>query len=294
MFATAIEKSAEFTCPIHTISRTFNGKEIIPGSATLFMINDEGYALTCKHVVETLLISQQINENYARFRNDWRKLPRDGKYKSALKGLKLKYKIDDNTIIQQKYNFLDCVDRLSGFTAYAHPTLDLALIKFNDFNTVLCKSFPVFKKDSNGIKSGDVLCRLGYPFPEFKNFRYNEQTDDIDWISGINASPRFPIEGMVTRFLGDGTGKNFGIELSTPGLKGQSGGPLFDSEGIICGMQYQTKHLHLGFDIEEKKVFVNGVQKTVSDYSFIHLGECIHVDIIKAFMREHKVKFQEA
>jgi hypothetical protein len=34
------------------------------------------------------------------------------------------------------------------------------------------------------------------------------------------------------------------LEMSTLGLMGQSGGPLFDTEGKICGMQFATNHLH--------------------------------------------------
>jgi hypothetical protein len=102
----------------------------------------------------------------------------------------------------------------------------------------------------------------------------------------------FPIEGMVTRFIA-GENKVYGIEMSTPGLKGQSGGPLFNKEGIVYGMQYSTKHLHLGFDMLDKEILLNNTIKKVSDYSFIHLGQCIHVDIIKEFLKEKKVKFFE-
>ena len=71
------------------------------------------------------------------------------------------------------------------------------------------------------IKQGEFLCRLGFPFPEFNNFKHNETTDDIEWTNtGINGSPRFPIEGMVTRFLAEDNKIN-GIEMSTHGLKGQ-------------------------------------------------------------------------
>jgi hypothetical protein len=93
--------------------------------------------------------------------------------------------------------------------------------------------------------------------------------------------------------LGDPKGKIYGIELSTPGLRGQSGGPLFDPEGKIVGMQSRTKHLHLGFDIEEKTIVAHGKTKKVNDYAFIHLGECIHVSVIKDFLRTHQVRFLE-
>ena len=97
---------------------------------------------------------------------------------------------------------------------------------------------------------------------------------------------------MVTRFLADTEGM-YGIELSTPGLRGQSGGPLFDEKGRICGMQFSTKHLHLGFDLEGKEILVNNKSRTISDYSFLHLGQCIHADTIKSFLKLHHVDFFE-
>ena len=82
------------------------------------------------------------------------------------------------------------------------------------------------------------------------------------------------------------------IELSTPGLRGQSGGPLFDVNGVIYGMQSATLTLPLGFDQESRVIKVKGVDKKVNDYSFIHLGRCVHVDILKSFMDSLGVKYQ--
>ncbi len=291
MFSDAIEKVAQYTRPIHTILRTYAGKQIIPGAATLFFVNEEGYAVTCRHVVELLTASQELARNYVNFTAERQKIPQDGKFKKSLKGLELKYRYEADTVIQAKNTFVDCVDFMSGFTCSIHPSYDLAIVKFNDYNTLHYQDYAVFKKNPSDIKPGDFLCRLGFPFPEFTNYHYNEQTDDIDWnTTGMTHSPRFPLEGMVTRFLVEDQ-QLFGIELSTPGLKGQSGGPLFDQEGIVCGMQFSTKHLHLGFDLMDKEIIVNTSVRKVSDYPFLHLGQCIHVEVIKAFLREMKVKF---
>ncbi len=293
MFKEAIEKAANFTRPVHTITRTYTGKQIIPGAATLFFVNEEGYAVTCKHVIELLAASDNLNINYSHFKQEREKLPRDSNYKKHLKGLELKYKFTGESVAQIKNTFLDCVDSMSGFTWHLHPDYDLAILKFNGFNKLLYGDYAIFKKSPAQIYQGEFLCRLGFPFPEFTNFKYNETTDDIEWTNtGVSGSPRFPMDGMVTRFLAD-SNKLYGIELSTPGLRGQSGGPLFNKDGIVCGMQFSTKHLHLGFDIVEKEITVNNKLKTVSDYSFIHLGQCIHSDIIKAFLKEMNVKYYE-
>ena len=294
MFVKAIETSAKYTRPIHSISKSFKSNDIIPGAATLFFVNDKGYAITCKHVIELLVQSEKINNNYIAYKAERDKLPRDGKFKRNLKGLNLKYKIEEKTTVQLKNRFVNCVDKMSGFTWHLHPNYDLAILIFNDFEKLIYNEFAVFRKDTNEIQQGKFLCRLGFPFPEFTNFKYNDQKDEIEWTqTGVKHSPRFPIEGMVTRFLKDSKGDKFGIELSTPGLRGQSGGPLFDSNALVCGMQSSTKHLHLGFDIEDVEILTKGQRKKISDYSFIHLGQCIHVDIIKNFLKQHKVEFTE-
>jgi hypothetical protein len=81
--------------------------------------------------------------------------------------------------------------------------------------------------------------------------------------------------------------------LSTPGLKGQSGGPLFTKEGIVCGMQFATNHLHLGFDMKNKEVISNGEKIRITNQPCLHVGYCIHANIIKQFLQEHGVKYYE-
>jgi len=74
----------------------------------------------------------------------------------------------------------------------------------------------------------------------------------------------------------------------------KSGGPLFNQEGHICGMQSMTSHLHLGFDMKNYKHNAYGENITVNNQPFLHVGRCVHVDVIKEFLLEQKVKFYES
>lgn len=289
MFVKAILEVAGFTRAIHSISRNFGDPQIQRGSATLFFVNDEGFALTCKHVAQWISQADQINKRFAEFHVQGKTLNAGQKA-----GLAKKYGITAGQASEMRITFVDCVDNITNLKFFLHPDCDLALIKFEGFQKTLYTNLPRFRKDGNQVHPGVMLCRLGFPFPEFSNFHLNPETQNLEWTKeGIARSPRFPTEGMLTRFLGDTTGKIYGMELSTPGLRGQSGGPLFDSEGRIVGMQSRTKHLHLGFDIEDKTIVAHGKTKKVNDYAFIHLGECIHVSVIMEFMRKNNVSFKE-
>lgn len=295
MFTGAIEKMLQFTRPLHSISRTYGGM-ISPGTSTFFFVNDIGVAITCKHVLNSILGADQLNINYQNFRAEKKRIPGDGEYKIRLQALETKYKYTKETTVQHKNNFLNSFDKIDEITTHAHPTFDLAILVFKGFNELFYQGHAQFMKNTSNIKQGKSLCRIGFPFPEFNNFRYSEEADDIEWTSTGNPnSPSFPIDGIVTRFLGDAaTNKINGIELSTPGLRGQSGGPLFDVQGLVAGMQFATNHLHLGFDMKDREIIAEGRKTKVSNYPFLHTGLCVHADVIKAFLAENNVAFSEA
>ena len=68
---------------------------------------------------------------------------------------------------------------------------------------------------------------------------------------------------------------------------------MFDRDGVVCGLQSSTSSLPLGFDQVDREILVNGKKKKVSNYPFLHLGICVHVDVIKRFLDEQGVMYQK-
>jgi hypothetical protein len=293
MFAEAIEMAAQFTRPIHTITRIYDTTTVIPGAATLFFVNADGWALTCKHVAGQLTVADQLLQRFTSFKAERAQLSVGKKYRSRLHALEGKFGFSAGEPVEIYNRFVGCIEGPLEIEIRAHPSFDVALLSFKNFTRLCPSTFPVFAKKGEDLKQGKFLCRLGFPFPEFTNFEYDQTSEQIRWTnSGRDHTPQFPIEGMVTRHLLEESGDLTRIELSTPGLRGQSGGPAFDTEGRVWGMQSATNHLDLDFDVDVE-VLRKGQKRHVKDSAFLHVGHCVHVDLLKQFMRDNNVSFQE-
>ncbi|HHU59462.1 TPA: trypsin-like peptidase domain-containing protein [bacterium] len=282
MFVNAIKRVSQYTRPIYFVERTYLDNKLNNGSATMFFVNEEGVAITCKHVAVAIIDSIKLNTNYANFKKE--------REVFDLETCEKKFNYTKGKVVERIFNYPNSVNNSTSITCILHPKYDLAIIKFNDFESINYQGYATFSK--NEVNQGELVCKVGFPFPEFTNFEYNKLRDSVEFNSSGNIqTPLFPLEGMVTRFIKDES-QLFAIETSTPGLKGQSGGPLFDKNGDIIGIQSLTRHLHLGFDIENKEVKANdGQLKSVSNYPFINLGVSVHMNIIKQFLKENNIKF---
>jgi hypothetical protein len=297
MYVTAIEEIQKFTKPVHTILRRYHNEFIEPGAATLFFVNEDGVAITCKHVLEMLVQSDNINSQFAKFKVERALLgtKKDGKYKKKMRELEAKYNYHQPESVAQLFNMTyNCFEKFE-FDWFAHPTLDLAILKFKNFTTKYYTSHATFKKDATEIKPGRSLCRFGYPFVEFTNFEYDKISDDIKFnTTGKQSVLPFPLDGIITRQV-TSDGKTIdGIEMSTPGLRGQSGGPLFDAKGLVYGLQSVTQSFHLGFNEQKIEIITKGKKSNVLNETFFNAGRCVHLSSIKEFLTANGVKFYEA
>ena len=77
------------------------------------------------------------------------------------------------------------------------------------------------------------------------------------------------------------------IETSSPGLRGQSGGPLFDVNGTVWGIQSSTMHYPLGFSPE-----VNQGGRRFVEQQFLNAGMAVHVAVCIEMMSKMGVAFE--
>jgi hypothetical protein len=109
----------------------------------------------------------------------------------------------------------------------------------------------------------------------------------------LPALATFPNDGILTRnvnMVDPNTKRQIHfLETSSAGLRGQSGGPIFDVNGHVWALQSRTTHLPLGF---APKVKANG--KEITEHQFMHVGWGVHVPHIRELLENFKVPFQSA
>lgn len=78
------------------------------------------------------------------------------------------------------------------------------------------------------------------------------------------------------------------LETSSPGLKGQSGGPTFDVHGNIWAIQSSTNSFPLNFEANK---LMNQKQAEHIQNQYLNVGLGIHSETIIGFLREMNVTF---
>ena len=227
MFVKAVESIREAIRPMHIIRRRFGDNAILPDIATLFFVNEYGYAITTKRVSAILGASVGVEQRYKVYLQKKSELPHDESYRFSLKRLERDMKLEHDTPVQIRYAFPGCAVGNIRIECTPHPKYDLALLHFVTDGEYLYRGHVTFTAEAP--KQGQTVCRLGFPMPEFKNFRLDEEQDAIEFTSvGKNASSLLALDGTVTRFLSDGE-RSFGVETTNAGPLGMNGAPLFDA-----------------------------------------------------------------
>jgi len=287
MFRDAYERVSKFTFPVVQIALTVAGK-CTAGPAAFIVVNADGWIVTAAHVM-TAGVGIVTSDREARAWEQQRDSIRADQTinaKERSKKLDALGKINKNAIRRGT-----CVwGGFQGSVTLRDVSIlneaDLAVGRLDGFNANWVTEYPVFKDPNVNFRPGASLCKLGYPFCEMTP-TFDEATSRFDLPQNQRVIPFFPIEGIFTRNItvtqpqGTQPFPMLFIETSSPGLRGQSGGPTFDTDGKIWAIQSQTRHLPLGFSPEVK----HGGQ-TQKEHQFLNVGMGVHVQTVIGFLNQ--------
>jgi hypothetical protein len=280
MFADACEKAAKFTCPVIISTRRADGT-VNAGCGAFVVLNDEGWIVTAGHIFDSFVQFQQDQKKIAEIKglNDMKA----HRPKPATMDIKMDPKWITN------HSFWWGHDGVRLVNAYVNRQVDLCIGKLEPFDPKWVESYPVFK-DPEKMRPGTSLCRLGFPFLNIES-DFDENANAFRIKPGVLPMTLFPNDGIHTRNVSKGKSKDgeydlLYVETSTPGLKGQSGGPIYDKDCRIAGIQVQTAHLPLGF---QPSVEFNG--EKVVENQFLNVGMGVHVKTLIEIFRSKGVKF---
>jgi hypothetical protein len=288
MFKDAYEIASQFTHPV-ILSIRFYDKSVESGLGSFIILNDEGWIITAAHILDPAFAHQQHTAEIKSFNEKVDLINNNDKLKHHLKQRQLKKLVPNKKWITN-YSFWwgNDIFKISNFEILREN--DLAIGKIENYDKRFQKIYPKLKEPSD-LKNGTSLCKLGYPFYKIKT-EFIEESNSFKLDPNVFPIPRFPLDGIFTRNILAGKSKDNKfdikfIETSTPGLKGQSGGPTFDIYGNIWAIQSQTKNLDLGFSPKIKRG-----KKEIEENQFLNVGWGVHVDTVVKFLTDKGVNFE--
>lgn len=274
MFADAMEKAAGYVRPVKTIARIYKSDEVIPQAATMFFVNREGAAVTCRHIAEEIMRAGRINARYDSFRKELNSLPADRSIRIETNRMERRFDyLKGETTIQLRYSFADCYEKIERLSIDMHPFRDLAIIRLQGSGGMKYSGNCTFSATQKP-RPGMSVCRLGYPVTGFDDYEFFPERDDIQWtVSGAHVPVQIPSDGMIVRTYSE-EGRAKGFVLSGLCGAGYCGAPVVNRDGVLMGM-------------------VSGTSTEIVDGTPVTYTECISAGVIKEFLQEKKVHYTE-
>lgn len=286
MFAKACERVYKFTRPLIISTRTVDGT-VSSSCGTFIIINPEGWILTAGHLFDS----------FVKYQQDMKKIKEveEINARKASMAVPGAMTLPDTIQLDPKWitnhSFWWGGDGLRITSVYVNREIDVALAKLDGFRPDMVQEYPIFR-DPDTMRPGTSICRTGFPFANIAT-DFDEGSKSFRIRNGVLPLPFFPNDGIHTRNVlkqnksKDGNYDMLYVETSTPGLKGQSGGPIFDTNGHIYAMQVQTNHIPLGFHpISE----YDG--KSIVENQFLNVGIGVHGKLLQQIMRDHHISFK--
>lgn len=291
MFTRAVAAAMQFTKHILTLTAFEDGHaECKVGALT--HVNSDGWVITADHIVADFLEALKGAESWAVYNQECQSvrasttLDENGKGR-ALRRIKKPGPKTPQVVSLASEGALIAYSGLERFT-----DIDVAVFRLSNFDPARVSRYPAFYSGGS-TQTGVSLCKLGFPLPEVKLSYFPDQRR-FDLGPGTQL-PYFPLDGMLTRHImvADPLPHRINyervmLEVSTGGLRGQSGGPLFDQAGRIWGIQSRIMTFPMGFDVEIKDARGKVASKMPQVF---HVGWAASVQAIVPILRELQIAF---
>jgi hypothetical protein len=293
MFADAVERALKFTRPV-ILSRKPIAGDCSAGIGAYVVVNKEGWIVTAAHILEQIFQMDKEVVELRAIKTQRNIIDADG----SISGGEKKRRIAQLKKFPQKWteNYSCHWGWLGVQLTQINmiPGVDIGIGKLEPFDPNWISEYPEFKDPARGYRPGTSLCRIGFPFHEFKP-TWDSTSNQFMLPPEATPVPIFASEGIIARLMdvrvaNQTTPPPFPmkwIETSSPGLKGQSGGPLVDARGTIWAVQSNTYSYRLGFS---PKVKHDG--KDQIEHQFLNAGRAVHVETIIGLLRQRSVNFQ--
>jgi hypothetical protein len=282
MFAHAYEIVRKFTLPLVVAFRQFD-KKVLVGAGAMVILNNEGWFASVAHAFQPSFDYQRDRPAVDTFMKQVHAIETDHSKDEGEKRKSMSQLTPNpNWVTDLTFFGLPAGTQLKDARLLAEA--DLLVARLEPFEPSLVQDTYPILKDPKVLRPGTSLCKLGFPFHSI-GADFDEGTKRFSLTPGAFPMPLFPIEGIFTRHMAAGKSADGKydikfLETSSPGLRGQSGGPIFDTKGTIWGIQSHTESLPLDF-----RPKVGGVE----EHQFLNVGRGVHPDVLVTFLRDQGV-----
>lgn len=291
MFSRAVSIAAGFTRPMVISWRTAKG-ECSSTIGAFVVVNREGWILTAGHLLDIVRRHQDSARRYEGYRGNVVEFHRDmaADKRFRRKGVRTFHRPESDSV--RNHSVWWGADGVRLVEARMMPAADLALGRLDPFDGATVGRYPVLKNPDRDHAPGRSLCKLGFPLHRIQPV-YDEKANTFTLPEGSVPLPMLPLEGMFTRVVstrapgsGPGDPSTF-IETSSPSLIGQMGGPVFDAESVVWGIQSHTVHHPLGFH----PPVPGGVAGQV-EHQFLNTGLAVHASVVRGLLEAEDVDYE--
>ena len=284
MFQDAIKKAQKYTLPVVTSYRRKDGStDCVIGA--FVVLNEDGWIITAGHIVEKIQKFAAELNSYNEYAAKIASVDADGKLSKAERKKKIRSLTKQSTNPITSYSPWWGRDGWRVENFHVNSLADVAIGQIFGFDKALISEYPVLKEPTVNFDVGENLCKLGFPFHTIKP-NYVNDTNSFELPPEALPIPLFPIDGIFTRtvIIKDGKVSAQFVETSSPGLRGQSGGPTFDTKGRVWAIQSRTVHYPLGFSPEVPN-------RKNKEHQFLNSGMGTHTNTIIPILESCNVSY---